>query len=163
GVIETRSFSNQVDSWKSSIGFYFAKGTYVSQKNGLSLYLDGIDYSNNNARVRSIVLHGAKYVSDEFIQQNGRLGWSEGCPSVAVDANAYIINLLQSGSIIFSYERDLLAYSKHYPSDQEKMGNEILPPGVNTNPTPGEGGDHLPLPAFFERPEIPYLISPLNF
>ena len=162
GVSQTRSFSNLLDSWKSSIGFYFAKGIYTSQKNGLSLYLDGIDRSNNAARARNIVLHGAKYAGEDFITQNGRLGWSEGCFAVPMESTNYIINILQSGSIIFSYQKDLLAYSKQYPNDQELMGNEVIPPGVNTRRMPGEGGGQ-DLPAnFAETLSTPALVSPLD-
>lgn len=140
GVLEARSFSNLPDSWKSSLGFYYAKGTYMSPKNGLSLYLDGIDRSNNNARLRTIVLHGASYVSEDFIARNGRLGWSEGCFAVPLEHLQYLVNLLQNGSILFSYHKDLIGYSRRYPSDQSLMGEEIVPPGVNTRRMPGEGG-----------------------
>ncbi|WP_374000583.1 murein L,D-transpeptidase catalytic domain family protein [Bdellovibrio bacteriovorus] len=140
GILQTRSFSNLPDSWKSSLGFYFAKGTYLSNKNGLSLYLDGIDRSNNNSRIRNIVLHGASYVSDDFIQRNGRLGWSEGCFAVGLEHVQYLINILQNGSILLSYHKDLIAYSRRYPSEQALMGEEIVPPGVNTRRNPGEGG-----------------------
>lgn len=140
GILETRSFSNLPDSWKSSLGFYYAKGTYLSSKNGLSLYLDGIDRSNNNSRIRNIVLHGASYVSDDFIFRNGRLGWSEGCFAVGLEHVQYLINTLQSGSILLSYHKDLIAYSRRYPSEQALLGDEIIPPGVNTRRNPGEGG-----------------------
>lgn len=162
GVIQTRNLSNLPDSWKSSLGFYFAKGTYMSQKNGLSMYLDGIDRSNNNARIRNIVLHGAKYVSDEFILQNGRLGWSEGCPAVSLEALPYLVNLLQNGSIVFSYHKDLLQASKQNPSEQSLLGSEIIPAGTNISRTPGEGGGNLiQAPEFFQMPETPILFSPI--
>nr|BFD60623.1 hypothetical protein CKG001_27300 [Bdellovibrio sp. CKG001]BFD64037.1 hypothetical protein BdHM001_27180 [Bdellovibrio sp. HM001] len=140
GILETRSFSNLPDSWKSSLGFYYAKGTYLSSKNGLSLYLDGIDRSNNNSRIRNIVLHGATYVSEDFILRNGRLGWSEGCFAVGLEHVQYLINILQNGSILLSYHKDLIAYSRRYPSEQSLFGDEIIPPGVNTRRNPGEGG-----------------------
>lgn len=140
GILEARSFSNLPDSWRSSLGFYFAKGTYNSPKNGLSLYLDGIDRSNNNSRIRQIVLHGAGYVSEDFIARNGRLGWSEGCFAVGLEHVQYLINLLQQGSILFSYHKDLIGYSRRYPSEQALLGDELLPPGVNTRRNPGEGG-----------------------
>lgn len=164
GIIQTRNFSNILDSWKSSIGFYFAKGTYISNKNGLSLYLDGIDNSNSNARLRNIVLHGAKYVSDDFILQNKRLGWSEGCPAVSTEALPYLANLLQDGSIIFSYQKDLLAAARQNPNEQNLLGSEILPVGVNTNRTPGEGGGPPvlpePLPTPSPSPGPPAVITP---
>lgn len=151
GVLETRNFSNLPDSWKSSLGFYYAKGTYISEKNGLSLYLDGIDRSNNNARLRTIVLHGARYVSDEFIRRNGRLGWSEGCFAVGLEHVNYLVNILQSGSILLSYHKDLMGLSRRYPTEQALMGDEIIPPGVNTRRNPEEGGGSEP-PLIF--PEI---------
>lgn len=142
GVLESRSFSNQMDSWKSSLGFYYAKGSYNSSKNGPSLYLEGIDRSNNNARNRLIVMHGAKYVSDEFISKNGRLGWSQGCFAVGLEALPYLLNALQGGSILLSFHKDLMWYSRQNPDDQKLLGEEIVPPGVNRNITPGEGGDN---------------------
>lgn len=140
GVVETRSFSNALDSWKSSLGFYYIKGSYLSQKNGLSLVMEGIDRSNNNAKLRSIFLHGAKYVSDEFIAQNGRLGWSEGCFAVGVEYVDYLVDILQNGSILLSYHKDLMTYSRRYPYEQNIAGQEEVSPGVNTDRTFGEGG-----------------------
>jgi hypothetical protein len=144
GVLETRSFSNLMDSWKSSLGFYYAKGTYNSAKNGPSLKLEGIDRSNDNARNRLIVMHGAKYVSDDFIQRNGRLGWSQGCFAVALDVLPMLLNSMQNGSLLLSYHKDLWKYARQYPSEQEVMGNEVVPPGVNTQITPEEQVDPAP-------------------
>lgn len=144
GVLEARYFSNLPDSWKSSLGFYYAKGTYMSEKNGLSLYLDGIDRSNNNARLRTIVLHGARYVSDEFIRRNGRLGWSEGCFAVGLEHVNYLVTALQSGSILLSYHKDLMGLSRRYPTEQALVGEEVIPPGVNTRRNPEEGGGSEP-------------------
>lgn len=141
GVIETRSYSNIPDSLRSSLGFFYAKGTYDSAKNGISLYLDGIDRSNDNARLRNIVVHGAKYVSDSFIAQNGRLGWSEGCFAVGMDVINYLVSILQNGSILLSYHKTLLDYAHQFPKEQELKGNEILPAGVNLKKTPDEGGE----------------------
>ncbi|MNK11913.1 hypothetical protein D3C87_299640 [compost metagenome] len=140
GVVETRRFSNVVDSWQSSLGFYYAIGTYKSQKNGLSLYLEGLDRSNNASKERAIVLHGAKYVSEQFIQQNGRLGWSEGCLAVALEVAPRLIDMLKEGSVVLSFHKDLMVDSRRYPLWQELAGQELVPPGVNMNRTPGEGG-----------------------
>lgn len=140
GVVETRNFSNLQDSWKSSLGFYYAKGSYNSPKNGLSLYLDGIDRSNNNAKFRQIVLHGARYVSDDFIRKNGRLGWSEGCFAVSLDVAPNLISILQMGSILLSYHSQLMSSARQYPWEQSLLGEEVIPRGVNRNRTPGEGG-----------------------
>lgn len=140
GVIEARRFSNVVDSWQSSLGFYYAIGTYKSQKNGLSLYLEGIDRSNDASKERAIVLHGAKYVSEDFIRQNGRLGWSEGCMAVGLDVAPRLIEMLKVGSVVLSFHKDLMTQARQYPLWQELTGQEQIPPGVNMNRTPGEGG-----------------------
>lgn len=140
GVLEARFFSNLQDSWKSSLGFYYAKGSYVSAKNGLSLYLEGIDQSNNNAKLRNIVLHGAKYVSEAFIEQHGRLGWSEGCFAVDLQHLKYLVNLLKDGSILFSYHKDLMRDARIYPWEQNLPGEEWVSPDVNRERVPGEGG-----------------------
>jgi hypothetical protein len=144
GVLETRSFSNLMDSWKSSLGFYFAKGSYNSAKNGPSLKLEGIDRSNDNAKNRLIVLHGAKYVGDDFIQRNGRLGWSQGCFAVAPEVLPVLLSSLQGGSLLLSYHKDLWRYARQYPTEQEVMGNEVVPSGVNTRITPEEQVDPGP-------------------
>ena len=69
-----KKFSNTPSSNASSIGFYVTGRTYTG-KHGLSLYLDGKDKGfNDNARARSIVMHGADYVGGDFIKKYGRLG-----------------------------------------------------------------------------------------
>lgn len=140
GILEARAFSNIRDSWRSSLGFFYAQGTYVSSKNGLSLYLYGIDRSNSNAKDRSIVLHGASYVSEGFIRRYGRLGWSEGCFAVSEQVVYRLIQILKKGSVILSYHRELMAASRSYPSEQILPGYEVVPPGVHKKRTPGEGG-----------------------
>ena len=70
-------FSNKIGSFKSSIGFYRTAETY-SGKHGLSLRLDGLEYSNSNARKRAIVIHAADYVSSVFIQKKWETGQKPG-------------------------------------------------------------------------------------
>ena len=97
-----RSFSNQAGSFKSSIGFYKTAETYQG-KHGLSLRLDGLEYSNSNARERAIVIHAADYVSQSFIKNNGRLGRSLGCPSLPERDYEKIVQKIQGGSLLFIY------------------------------------------------------------
>ncbi|MNT80426.1 hypothetical protein D3C72_2198770 [compost metagenome] len=85
-------------------------------------------------------MHGAKYVSDDFIRKNGRLGWSEGCFAVSLESAPTLISILQTGSILLSYHSQLMGYAKQYPWEQSLVGEEIVPRGVNRNRTPGEGG-----------------------
>ena len=85
-------FSNKAGSNQSSLGFYITGNSYHG-KHGLSLYLDGMEKGiNDKARERAIVIHGAGYVSREFINKYGRLGRSFGCPAVPVLKTKTIIN-----------------------------------------------------------------------
>lgn len=97
-----KDFSNKIGSFKSSIGFYRTAETY-SGKHGLSLRLDGLEFSNNNARERAIVIHAADYVSAGFIKQNGRLGRSLGCPSLPKKDYNQIVHKIKNGSLLFIY------------------------------------------------------------
>jgi len=113
-------FSNASGSYQSSIGFYVTGDTYQG-KHGLSLYLDGMDKDFNcNARSRAIVMHGADYVSPNFITQTGRLGRSLGCPAVSVDIHEKVIQTIKGGSAMFIY----------YPDPVFLEKSEILNPPV---------------------------------
>ena len=98
-------FSNTINSHQSSIGFYQTAETYFG-KHGLSLRLDGLEYSNNNARKRAIVIHSANYVSESFIKKFGRLGRSYGCPSLPKKDYKEIIQKIKEGSALFIYSSD---------------------------------------------------------
>ena len=101
-----RFFSNEPSSYKSSLGFYTTKETYLGE-HGLSLKLKGDEPGfNDKAEERSIVMHGADYVCTNFIDQFGRLGRSFGCPSVPVEFHQQIINTIKEGSCLFVYYPD---------------------------------------------------------
>lgn len=109
-------FSNQAESHQSSLGFYIANETYFG-KHGLSLKLDGLDKGINDlARARAIVVHGADYVSADFISKHGRLGRSHGCPAVPQELNQKVINLIKGKTCLFinaevpNYTSTLLNY-----------------------------------------------------
>jgi hypothetical protein len=97
------SFSNQPESNKSSPGLYLTGDTYIG-KHGLSLQLNGLEQGvNDHALQRAIVIHGADYVNESFIQKFGRLGRSLGCPAVPMELCQPIIEQIKSGSCFFIY------------------------------------------------------------
>jgi hypothetical protein len=97
------NFSNTPGSYASSPGFYTTGETYIG-KHGLSLTLDGLEMGiNDKARARAIVMHGADYVSPDFIRNYGRLGRSYGCPAVPVELSKDIIQTIKGGSCLFIY------------------------------------------------------------
>ena len=72
-------------------------------KHGRSLKLEGLEGSNDSAEARSVVLHGADYVSDEYARRNGRVGNSWGCPAVDMRYRDEIIDKIGDGSIMLIY------------------------------------------------------------
>lgn len=99
-------FSNQINSHKSSLGFYVTEDTYQG-KNGLSLRLKGLEHGfNHNARERYIVLHGADYATSKYIKENGLLGNSEGCPAVPMGLHKSIIEKTKGGTCLFIFFPD---------------------------------------------------------
>jgi hypothetical protein len=97
------SFSNDNDSYKSSLGFYVTQKTYVG-RNGLSLRLDGVDMGyNDQALKRKIVLHGSSYVGEKYMQDYGNLGTSLGCPALPAEVSGRIIRAVKDGSCLFIY------------------------------------------------------------
>jgi len=103
GDVMAEKFSNHPGSYASSPGFYITGETYQG-KHGLSLRLQGVeDGINDKARERAIVIHGADYVSDRFIEQNGRLGRSLGCPAVPQELSGELIENIRDGSCLFVY------------------------------------------------------------
>ncbi len=106
GENEALDFSNIKDTKKSSPGFFITAETYQGS-NGYSLRIDGIEkHINNKARKRYIVIHGADYVSEEFINENGRLGRSWGCPAVPRELTDQIIDMIKEGTCIFVNTND---------------------------------------------------------
>ena len=96
-------FSNRPESNQSSLGFY-ATGEVYTGKHGLSLRLDGLEKGvNDNARNRAVVIHGADYVSEQFIRNHTRLGRSQGCPALPVELTSRVINIIKDKSCLYIY------------------------------------------------------------
>lgn len=97
------AFSNVNSSFKSSLGFY-ATGEIYKGKHGISLRLDGLERgTNDNARERGVVMHGADYVSESFIKAHKRLGRSQGCPAIPVELTDDIIQTIKGKSCLYIY------------------------------------------------------------
>ena len=108
GADFTTYFSNQYNSKASSIGVYKTKMNYFGRE-GSSLRLQGLEYGfNDNAEGRSIVMHGAFYVEEDFIKKYGRAGRSWGCPALPVSLSKQIIDMIKDDNLMVIY----------YPSEQ---------------------------------------------
>lgn len=104
-------FSNQNASYMSSPGFYITAETYEG-KNGYSLKLEGLERGiNDNAWERGIVVHGAPYVSQDFVNAQGYIGRSQGCPAVPVQLSRPIINTIKGGTCMFIYHPSYISHS----------------------------------------------------
>jgi hypothetical protein len=113
GAEYAESFSNEPESFKSSLGFYVTRTTYVG-KNGLSLRLNGVDNGfNDMAMKRNIVLHGCTYVGDEYLDNFGTTGTSLGCPAIPAEISGKIIKAVKGGTCFFIYHpsQDYLDHS----------------------------------------------------
>lgn len=112
------SFSNEVGSYKSSLGFYLTGNTYQG-RNGYSLLLDGLEKGiNDRARERAIVVHGAAYANPS-VCKSGRLGRSFGCPALPQALTKPIINTIKGGSVLFIY-----ANNKEYMAKSSILPNQ---------------------------------------
>jgi hypothetical protein len=106
GNTRATSFSNVSGSWQSSLGLFRTLNSYQGS-NGYSLRLEGLEPGiNDNAFERAIVIHGADYVDEAFIEQTGRLGRSHGCPAVREDIASPLIDNLKNGQYLFVYYPD---------------------------------------------------------
>jgi len=114
GLEYATDFSNAASSHKTSLGFFITMNTYTGG-NGYSLKLQGCEKGiNDKALERAIVVHGADYADESFIQRNGYLGRSYGCPAVPEKFSKKIIDAIKNGSCMFLYHptKRYSAYSK---------------------------------------------------
>lgn len=117
------SFSNIPESHQSSIGLFRTMNSYRGS-NGYSLRLEGLEPGVNDlAYERAIVIHGADYVSEDFIEQTGRLGRSHGCPAVRQEVAIPLIDSLKEDQYLFTYYPDpeWLANSDFFRCDRDEL------------------------------------------
>ena len=106
GANYAREFSNRNGSKQSSLGL-FATGRTYQGRHGYSLYLHGLEPGVNDlAFERTIVIHGAEYVTEHFARRHGRLGLSWGCPALRPEISTEIIDEIKDGSALFAYYPD---------------------------------------------------------
>lgn len=96
-----KNFSNVVGSEATSEGAYRTSDFYTGQ-HGRSMRLDGLDPTNDNARDRAIVVHGAWYVSRDMIRDHGVLGRSQGCFAFEQDKLHAVMQRLGEGRMIYA-------------------------------------------------------------
>jgi hypothetical protein len=102
GELMATRFSNIDESHQTSVGLYRVGQRIVSPKHGPALLLDGLDKGKNDkARSREIIVHGADYVSETFIEKTGRLGRSWGCPAIPRAEMARAIEFLADGGLLY--------------------------------------------------------------
>lgn len=100
------TFSNVPESYQSSLGLFRTMNSYYG-RNGYSLRLEGLEAGVNDlAYQRAIVIHGADYVSESFIEQTGRLGRSHGCPAVRQEITYPLIDSIKEDHYLFAYFPD---------------------------------------------------------
>jgi hypothetical protein len=94
-------FSNDFGSHASSNGTY-TTADYYEGKYGLSMKVRGLDWTNNNAEARAIVIHNAWYAEPEMIAEHGKLGRSEGCFAFSRKSQWEVMRKLAGGRMIYA-------------------------------------------------------------
>ncbi|HEU0311011.1 MAG TPA: murein L,D-transpeptidase catalytic domain family protein [Sphingomicrobium sp.] len=94
-------FSNRPGSEATSDGAYTTMETYHG-KYGLSMKVRGLDWSNNNAEHRAIVIHNAWYAEPEMVEIHGKLGRSQGCFAFSRKDQWNVMHRLGEGRLIYA-------------------------------------------------------------
>ena len=97
------SFGNTPDSHMSSVGAYATAGASHGAQQGPNVLLDGLEYSNNMARERAIIIHGADYADPAFLAREGKLGRSYGCFSVGHADLPALRERMGEGRLLFAW------------------------------------------------------------
>jgi hypothetical protein len=102
--LEGRRYSNVVGSGCTSLGKYKIGSSYTG-KFGYSYKLHGLDSSNNNAFVRTVVLHAHSCIPDSEVADD--ICQSNGCPTVSPDFLQQLKTIINTSSkpvLLWIYE-----------------------------------------------------------
>ena len=94
-------FSNVPGSEATSNGAYTTAETYHG-KYGLSMKVNGLDWTNNTAMNRAIVIHNAWYAEPEMVDIHGKLGRSQGCFAFSRKDQWHVMQRLGGGRMIYA-------------------------------------------------------------
>lgn len=111
------TFSNEEGSHQSSLGLMRTAETYTGD-NGYALRLDGLEAGINDAvRDRAIVVHGADYATQAFVDDYGYLGRSWGCPAIDDAVSTEFIDQVEDGTLYWTWypDEDFLDRSDYLP------------------------------------------------
>ena len=99
-------FSDNPNSYESSLGFFITLGEYNGAY-GHSLRLKGLEENiNSNAEDRAIVIHGGEIVEDSYIKKYGFAGRSLGCPVLPNSITKEVIEYIRNRRVLFIYGED---------------------------------------------------------
>ncbi|KQW80916.1 twin-arginine translocation pathway signal [Brevundimonas sp. Root1279] len=98
-----QNFSNRPDSHMSSVGAFATAGASFGAQQGPNVLLDGLENSNDRARERAIIIHGADYADPAFLAREGKLGRSYGCFSVAHHDLPGLRERMGEGRLLFAW------------------------------------------------------------
>lgn len=97
------NFGNDPDSHMSSVGAFATAGASYGAQQGPNVLLDGLEYTNNLARERAIIIHGADYADPAFLAREGKLGRSYGCFSVGHADLPALRERMGEGRLLFAW------------------------------------------------------------
>ena len=99
-------FSNTDGSHMSSLGMMVTASRFQGE-HGTSLTLQGLEPGINDAvESRAIIVHGADYATQDFVDEYGYLGRSWGCPAVDPTEVEGLIDDVEEGSLYWSWYPD---------------------------------------------------------
>jgi hypothetical protein len=96
-----QSFSNTHGSEATSAGSYLVGDTYIGQY-GESRRLLGLEPQNDQAEARAIVIHPAWYVNHSLVQEQGKIGRSQGCFAFSKGSIGEILQRVAPGTLLYA-------------------------------------------------------------